>query len=108
MSFIEGHTSTVTCIAVDERDKLCVSGSKKGDVIFWEIGPDKHTWTKKHQFYKHEDLITSINISDSIVLTSSLDSSVNMYNHEGNLIRTFYHPQGNPILSAVFSNAPLP
>lgn len=108
MSFIEGHSSPVTCLAVDEKDKLCVSGSKKGDVIFWEIGTDKHEWTVKYHFYNHEDLVTSVNITDSIVLTSSLDSSVNMYNHDGKLLRTFYHPQKNPVLSAVYSNAPLP
>lgn len=31
-----------------------------------------------------------------------------MYNQEGKLLRTFYHPKGYPILTAVYSNAPLP
>ena len=108
MSIIEGHTSTVTCISVDEKDKLCVSGSKKGDIIFWEILADKQEWKMKCRLYNHEDFVTSIYISDSIILTASLDSTINMYSYEGELLRTFYHPQGNPILTVVYSNAPLP
>lgn len=105
---IPAHSSTVTCISVDDKEKLAISGSKSGDVIFWEIGFDKQEWRKKCHFYHHEDFITSITIKDSLVLTSSLDASVNLYNMDAKLLRTFYHPRGNPILTAVYSNAPLP
>lgn len=108
MNTIDAHSSTVTCLSVDEKDKLAVSGSKKGDVIFWEIGQEKMEWTKKYHFYNHEDFVTSIFIKDAIVLTSSLDTTINMYNQEGKLLRTFSHPNNNPILTAVFSIAPLP
>ena len=108
IEIIQAHTSTVTCIAVDEKEKFVISGSKNGDVIFWEINQDKQDWKKKYHFYHHEDFITSINIKDSLALTSSLDASVNLYNMNGKLLRTFYHPNGNPILTAVYSNAPLP
>jgi len=108
MQTIEAHSSTVTCISVDEKDKFAVSGSKKGDVIFWEIGQDKLEWTKKFHFYNHEDFVTSINIRDAVVLTSSLDATINIYNQEGKHLRTLHHPKNHPILTAVYSNAPLP
>ena len=105
---IEAHSSTVTCITIDEKDKLAVSGSKKGDIAFWEIGLDKQQWTKRFHFFHHEDFVTSITIKDSLVLTSSLDCSINLYNLKGKLIRTFYHPKGNPVFTAIYSNSPLP
>ena len=105
---IQAHSSTVTWISVDEKERTAISGSKNGDVIFWEISQDKQEWKKKYHFYNHEDFVTSINIKDSLVLTSSLDASINLYNMDGKLLRTFYHPKGNPILTAVYSNAPLP
>lgn len=73
MDIIQAHTSTITCISVDSKEKLAISGSKKGDTIFWEIGSDKQTWTKKYHLFHHEDFVTSISIKDSLVLTSSLD-----------------------------------
>jgi len=105
---IDAHSSTVTCISVDDRDKVAVSGSKNGDVVFWDIGPDKQDWKRRLHVHHHEDFVTSIGIKDSLVLTSSLDASVNLYTMEGRLLRTFYHPKGNPILTAVYSNSPLP
>jgi WD40 repeat protein len=44
MEILRAHTSTVTWISVDEKEKLAISGSKKGDIIFWEIDDNKLKW----------------------------------------------------------------
>ena len=59
---IEAHSSTVSCLAVDDSERMAVTGSKKGDIAMWNVSADKMSWEPSHRFYHHTDLVSCVKI----------------------------------------------
>lgn len=95
INILWAHSTTVTCLEVDQEECFGISGSKLGDCVIYKIG-DEMSWTPKHFLCDHGDAITFIHISNEMQLfiTSGRDGVANLYNrsHHPEILRTFRPP----------------
>lgn len=72
-----GHASSVTCIKFNEESTMAVSGSIDNTVAFWDVISRRQ---EPVQVLKEaKDTITSIQVTDHEVLTTSVDCHVRLY-----------------------------
>jgi len=112
---LNDHKTTVCVIASDSNEQTLLTGTKSGEVIVWRNAnfdstlvatSSSNPWVNIKQLNDHDRQVTSIFISEEMCLfvTSSTDGFANMYNlWTGTIIRTFQHPSGLPIYSAVLA-----
>ena len=100
------ETTTVTVLATDQKEKIILVGSKSGEFSVWKRFMDKQHLSKVHSFMHHDDVITSIYISDQLQLcaTASLDATINLYGlFSWKLFRTIIHPRNIPIHNVLYT-----
>mmetsp|Transcript_19775 Transcript_19775/g.36430 ORF Transcript_19775/g.36430 Transcript_19775/m.36430 type:complete len:2240 (+) Transcript_19775:1474-8193(+) len=98
-----GHSTTITCLDVDEEETLAMTGSKDGEVILWTI--EKDSWRPKLQYYDHSGPVTSVRICRSLQSFASVGEDGRCMNYSlisGRLLRMI-NMQSKPIKSFVFS-----
>lgn len=72
-----GHASSVTCVKFNEESTMAVSGSVDNTVSFWDVVSRRQ---EPVQILKDaKDTITSIQVTDHEVLTSSVDCHMRLY-----------------------------
>lgn len=72
-----GHASSVTCVKFNEESTMAVSGSVDNTVSFWDVVSRRQ---EPVQILKDaKDTITSIQVTDHEVLTSSVDCHIRLY-----------------------------
>ncbi|XP_050360292.1 WD repeat domain-containing protein 83 [Nymphalis io] len=72
-----GHASSVTCVKFNEESTMAVSGSVDNTVCFWDVISRRQ---EPVQILKDaKDTITSIQVTDHEVLTSSVDCHMRLY-----------------------------
>lgn len=72
-----GHASSVTCVKFNEESTMAVSGSVDNTVCFWDVVSRRQ---EAVQILKDaKDTITSIQVTDHEVLTTSVDCHVRLY-----------------------------
>lgn len=72
-----GHASSVTCIKFNEESTMAVSGSVDNTVAFWDVMSRRQEPVQVLKDAK--DTITSIQVTDHEVLTTSVDCHVRLY-----------------------------
>lgn len=72
-----GHASSVTCVKYNEEATMAVSGSIDNTVCFWDVVSRRQEPVQVLKDAK--DTITSIQVTDHEVLTSSVDCHVRLY-----------------------------
>ncbi|KAF9416876.1 hypothetical protein HW555_005879 [Spodoptera exigua] len=72
-----GHAGSVTCIKYNEESTMAVSGSIDNTVCFWDVISRRQEPVQVLKDAK--DTITSIQVTDHEVLTTSVDSHVRLY-----------------------------
>ncbi|XP_041983895.1 WD repeat domain-containing protein 83 [Aricia agestis] len=72
-----GHASTVSCIKFNEESTMAVSGSVDNTVAFWDVVSRRQEPVQVLKDAK--DSITSIQVTDHEVLTSSVDCHMRLY-----------------------------
>ncbi|XP_072946973.1 WD repeat domain-containing protein 83 [Epargyreus clarus] len=72
-----GHAGSVTCVKFNEESTMAVSGSVDNTVAFWDVVSRRQ---EPVQILKDaKDTITSIQVTDHEVLTSSVDCHMRLY-----------------------------
>ncbi|XP_028035019.1 WD repeat domain-containing protein 83 [Bombyx mandarina] len=71
------HASSVTCIKFNEESTMAVSGSVDNTVAFWDIVSRRQEPVQVLRDAK--DSITSLQVTDHEILTTSVDSHVRLY-----------------------------
>ncbi|XP_032528306.2 WD repeat domain-containing protein 83 [Danaus plexippus] len=72
-----GHASSVTCVKFNEESTMAVSGSIDNTVCFWDVVSRRQ---EPVQILKDaKDTITSVQVTDHEVLTSSVDCHMRLY-----------------------------
>ncbi|CAG9332437.1 unnamed protein product [Blepharisma stoltei] len=100
------HHNTITCIDIDEEEKVGITGGKDGDVLVWQVKGD--TWQPRWQYIEHDDQVMSVTICQELRLfaSCSLDGTCNIYSlMKGRLIRVISLPNFSPIYMVKFSPA---
>lgn len=72
-----GHASSVTCIKFNEESSMAVSGSVDNTVAFWDVISRRQEPVQVLKDAK--DTITSIQVTDHEVLTTSVDCHIRLY-----------------------------
>lgn len=72
-----GHASSVTCVKFNEESTMAVSGSVDNTVSFWDVLSRKQEPVQVLKDAK--DTITSIQVTDNEVMTSSVDCHLRLY-----------------------------
>ncbi|CAD8211533.1 unnamed protein product [Paramecium octaurelia] len=106
------HTATITTLASDKKESMIISGDKSGHVILWNVDKQKDIYKlhAKCMYFDHQNQINCIYVSTSMKLfaTGCTGGYIYLYNlFNGQLMRSFIHPNKNPINSIVMSNRPL-
>ncbi|CAK67234.1 unnamed protein product (macronuclear) [Paramecium tetraurelia] len=106
------HTATITTLASDKKESMIISGDKSGHVILWNVDKQKDIYKlhAKCMYFDHQNQINCIYVSTSMKLfaTGCTGGYIYLYNlYNGQLMRSFVHPNKNPINSIVMSNRPL-
>lgn len=100
------HSTTITCIEVNDDEKIAVSGSRDGDCVVWTIENDY--WVAKHNLSAHEDEVTSICISEDLhrLATCSLDGKCLIYYLDSfKVYKQIILPNNKPITMGKFSSS---
>lgn len=98
------HTDVITCLALDSRGYIIVTGSRDTTCVIWYLSSTDQRWavnindqdttsiiTPETVLYGHTDEITSICVSSDLdlVVSGSLDGTCNIYTIEnGVYVRT--------------------
>ncbi|CAH1403017.1 unnamed protein product [Nezara viridula] len=89
------HVSNVTCVKYNEESTLAFSGSRDNTVMIWDL---KSFNFQPIQVLKDaKDSITSIQITESEIITGSLDCKVRRYDIRSGCLTTDYI--GEPVIS---------
>merc|ERR1712113_411422 len=93
---LKGHFSSVTCVELSEDNSIAYSGSKDGDLIWWDIENKIHNrmnnnddsienlfqWNKSHfeMIERNKSLLALITTSDGLLIaTGGKDHTVRIY-----------------------------
>ena len=91
LKVLKTYCKTITALCIDESEQFLIAGSIIGETIIYCM-TNTGKWNLVRFMMDHSDTVTSICISDEMQLyaTSSLDSTVNIYNKgiSPKLIRT--------------------
>ncbi|KAK3933329.1 WD repeat domain-containing protein 83 [Frankliniella fusca] len=96
---LRGHASNVTCVRFNEESSVAISGSLDNCVMCWDVRSRKN---EPIQVLKEaKDSISSIQITNHMILTGSVDCRIRQYDmRTGDLITDFV---GEPVISASFT-----
>lgn len=106
MQSIWRHKDLVTCVAVDELDKMVVVGSKDTTLTVWDIDQTGNSnklpvsTQPRNILYGHDDEVTCVAVCGDldIVVSGSKDRTCIVHTlREGRYVRTIKHPSGGVI-----------
>ncbi len=94
------HSSTVTCLTVDQYERLALVGTKGGECAVYSVEDDMF-WRPRDVLEDHSGAITCVCISEEMQLfaTAGVDGAANIYRLDckPSLIRTFRQKDSNPL-----------
>lgn len=96
---LRGHASNVTCVRFNEESSVAISGSLDNCVMCWDA---RSRSNEPIQVLKEaKDSISSIQITDHLILTGSIDCRIRQYDiRTGEVVSDF---AGEPVLSACYT-----
>ncbi|KAK5645938.1 hypothetical protein RI129_004402 [Pyrocoelia pectoralis] len=96
---LRGHASTVTCITFNEESSVAISGGLDNSVMCWDANSRRNEPIQI--FNEAKDCITSVSVSDTEILTGSVDCSVRRYDLRNGSCHVDF--VGAPVTSVSFS-----
>lgn len=100
------HHNTITCIDMDEDEKVGVTGGKDGDVLVWQV--EGEIWHPRWQYIDHHNTVTAVSMCQELrsFASCSLDGTCNIYSLvKGRLLRVITLPHSAPIYMVKFAPA---
>lgn len=100
------HNSTITCMDIDNDERVVITGGKDGDVVVWRI--DSDTVQSLWHFYDHEEQVTCLTICQELhtFASCSLDGTCNIYSlKKKRLLRVIDSSNNAPLTMVIFSTS---
>jgi len=76
INIIEGHSSAVTAVAMD--DAIIVSGSEDNTIRLW----DRNTGQQINVLEGHSDGVTAVAMDDTMVVSGSRDNTIRLWDRK--------------------------
>lgn len=104
IGILKGHKGRVTSILLTINDEFVITGSDDRSIRIWKLS----TRIQEHFFLYHHDSITSLSLSGNLLISSSYDNTVKLWDlsslYKPPLTRNFFSPVLNGVISQVHNS----